>query len=162
MNDRDRLEQLRALLARLERMPVSAERDEVLGAVRARAVDVETGEKPAAMRARSSDGAEPEPPVAPRSHIAAPTSRIVAPEPAPRPKPRRRSPSRRPAARIAWTGPRASPASPASCSSLLAPRQRAARDSVIDLLERGGVLCLDDQLAVTDGASRPWSAGLRG
>src|SRR3954447_24611774 len=55
MNDRDRLEQLRALLVRLERMPVSAERDWMIGEVRARAVDVETGVKPAAPPARSED-----------------------------------------------------------------------------------------------------------
>jgi hypothetical protein len=132
MNDRDRLEQLRALLVRLERMPASAERDWMLGEVRARAVDVETGETSVAMRAPAGDGAEPEPPAAP-----------------PR-RPRRRPPSRRPAARAAWDAPRFRAATPAP-----------SHERVVDLLEQGGVLCLDDQPAVTDGASRPWSRGLR-
>jgi hypothetical protein len=155
MNDRDRLERLRALLVRLGRMPASAERDWMLGEVRARAVDVETGVKPAAMRALSADGAEPEIPAAPEA------SRIEAAEPAPS-KPMRRPASRRPAARAAWGAPRARLATPASRSSLAAARQRAAHESVVDLLEQGGVLCLDEQPAVADGASRPWSSGLRG
>jgi hypothetical protein len=156
MNERDRLEQLRALLVRLERMPVSAERDWVLGEVRARAVDVETGVKPAAMRARSTDGAEPEIPAAPKA------SRTDAAQTVPPPKSRRGPASRRRAARAAWDGSRALPATPASCSSLAAARQRAAHESGVDLLEQGGVLCLDDQPEVADGASRPWSGGLRG
>jgi hypothetical protein len=32
---------------------------------------------------------------------------------------------------------------------------------VVDLLDEGGVLSLDEP-AVADGASRPWSGGLRG
>src|SRR4051812_5606960 len=100
MNDRDRLEQLRALLVRLKRMPASAERGWMLAEVRARAVDVETGVKPAAMRARSGDGAEPEFAAAPEA------SRIEAadtmPPPKPKPKSRRRPASRRAAARAAW------------------------------------------------------------
>lgn len=156
MNDRDRLEQLHVLLVRLERMPVSAERDWMLGEVRARAVDVETGVKPAAMRARPSDGAEPEIPAAPQA------SRTEAAKTVPPPKARRGRASRRTAARAMWGGPRAMPAVTASCSSLAAARQRAAHEGVVDLLERGGVLCLDDQREVADGASRPWSRGLRG
>jgi hypothetical protein len=140
MNDRDRLEQLRALLVRLERMPASAERDRMLGEVRARAVDVETGETPMPARALSEDGAEPEP----------------------APKPRRRPPSRRPPARAAWSASRTRLATPASRSSPAGARQRAGHESVVDLLEQGGELCLDDQPAVADGASRPWSRGLRG
>jgi hypothetical protein len=149
MNDRDRLEQLRALLVRVERMPACAERDWILAEVRARAVDVETGEKPVAMRARSEDGAEPEraaAPEAPRSHAV---------ETLPSPQPRRRPAPRRPAAR-------ARRVTPASCSPLAPARQRAAHETVVDLLEQGGVLCLDDQPAAAGGASRPWSGGLRG
>jgi hypothetical protein len=156
MNDRDRLEQLRALLGRLERMPASVERDWMLGEVRARAVDVETGVKPAAMRPLSGDGAEREIPAAPAP------SDIEAAETVPPPKPRRRPASRRPAARAPWGAPRARLATPASRSSLAAARRRAAHESVVDLLEQGGVLCLEDQPAVADGASRPWSGGLRG
>jgi hypothetical protein len=155
MNDRDRLEQLRALLLRLERMPVSAERDWMLGEVRARAVDVETGVKPAAMRARSTEGAEPE------TSSASKASRVEAEATVPPATPRRRSASRRPAARAAWGVPRVVPAIAASCPPHPAARRRAAQESVVDLLDEGGVLSLDEP-AVADGASRPWSGGLRG
>jgi hypothetical protein len=152
MNERDRLEQLRALRARLEQMPESAQRDWMLGEVRARAVDVETGAEPAAMRALSEDGAEPE------------ATRVEAAQALPpsKPKPKRRPPARRPAARAAWSAPRARPASPATYSSLGAARRLAAHASAVDLLQEDGVLCLDDQPTVADGASRPWSGGLRG
>jgi hypothetical protein len=143
MNDRDRLEQLRALLVRLERMPASAERDRILGEVRARAVDVETGEPPAAMRALSEDGAEPEIPEAPRKR---------------RPKPAPRRPAARATSGLRCTGP----APPASRLSVAAARQRDLHESVVDLLEQGGVLCLDDQPSAADGPIRPWSGGLRG
>jgi hypothetical protein len=46
----DRLTRLRALIARLERLPASAETDWMLREARARMVDVETGERPEAMR----------------------------------------------------------------------------------------------------------------
>src|SRR3954470_614615 len=75
MNDRDRLEQLRGLLDRLERMPASADRDWMLGEVRARAVDVETGVRPAAVRALAREDADAEvapAEVAPAQPIAAP------------------------------------------------------------------------------------------
>jgi hypothetical protein len=45
----DRLQRLRDLVARLELLPGSAERDRVLAEVRARAVDIDTGETPRAM-----------------------------------------------------------------------------------------------------------------
>ena len=45
----DRLQRLRDLVARLEKLPESAERDRVLAEVRARAVDIDTGETPRAM-----------------------------------------------------------------------------------------------------------------
>src|SRR3954451_9717403 len=112
MKDRDRLEQLRALLARLERMPASAEREWMLGEVRARAVDVETGEKPAAMRALSGDGAEAEVAAAPQ----VPRRGTVETEPVPPPKPKRTRPFRRPAVRTVWSAPAAILATPASRS----------------------------------------------
>src|SRR3954470_2796207 len=108
MNDRDRLEQLRALLVRLERMPESAEREWMLAEVRGRAVDVETGVKPAAMRARSGDSAEPEIPAAPKA----------ARQTVPPARDRRRPAPRRPA-------PRATPAPPAAC--LAPPARRPPR-----------------------------------
>jgi hypothetical protein len=156
MNDRDRLEQLRALLVRLERMPVSAERDWMVREVRARAVDVETGVKPAAMRARSADGAQAEIPLAPKASRTE-AAKTVAP-----PKPRRAPASRRPAARAERGGSPAMPATPGPRSSLAVAGRRPAQESVVDLLEQGGVLSLDDQPARADAASRSWSGGLRG
>src|SRR3954447_4268658 len=82
MNDRDRLDHLRRLLDRLERMPASADRDWMLAEVRRRAVDVETGIAPAPMRALPQDELEAE----------------IATERTPRPAPvktHRRTPSRR-------------------------------------------------------------------
>jgi hypothetical protein len=78
MNDRDRLDQLRRLLDRLERMPAASDRDWMLAEVRGRAVDVETGIAPAPMHAP------------PQAEIAAARS----PRPAPV-KPHRRKPTRR-------------------------------------------------------------------
>src|SRR4051794_3521598 len=60
MNERDRLDQLRGLRDRLERMPTSADRDWMLAQVRARAVDVETGAPAGPMRARPQDESEAE------------------------------------------------------------------------------------------------------
>jgi hypothetical protein len=91
MNDRDRLEQLRALLVRLERSPASAERDRMLGEVRARVVDVETGETPAA------------PAVSPKPRRASPRPTRGAPRARPVPPPPRMPPP----APLAATPPRA-------------------------------------------------------
>ena len=44
-----RVQRLRDLVARLEQLPASEERDRVLAEVRARTVDVDTGETPRAM-----------------------------------------------------------------------------------------------------------------
>src|SRR5215207_482717 len=43
MNDRDRLERLRALRDRLERLPASRQRDQILRDVRSHAVGIENG-----------------------------------------------------------------------------------------------------------------------
>src|SRR4051794_39562070 len=60
MKDRDRLEQLRTMLARLERMPASPDRDWLLGGGRARAGGVRTGVPPAPMRPPHQDEADSE------------------------------------------------------------------------------------------------------
>ena len=61
MNDRDRLNKLRALREQLKRLPPSAQRDRMLREVGSRAVDLESSEPRAAMRPLS---AEPDPPAA--------------------------------------------------------------------------------------------------
>jgi hypothetical protein len=136
MNERDRLDQLRRLLDRLERMPASADRDWMLAEVRARAVDVETGIAPAPLRALPQDELEAE----------------MAAERSPRPAPvktRRRKASRR--AQRATLGHPAMRVPPV-----------AAHEDVVDLLHQGGVMCLDDAPATAAGASRWKSSGLRG
>jgi hypothetical protein len=140
MNDRDRLDQLRRLLDRLERMPASADRDWMLAEVRGRAVDVETGIAPAPLRALPQDELEAE----------------IAAERSPRPAPvktHRRKPSRR--------GQRARLGQPAVRMPPVATHERG-HEEVVDLLQQGGVMCLDDAPAAATGASRRWSGGLRG
>jgi hypothetical protein len=135
MNQRDRLDQLRGLRERLERMPTSADRDWMLAQVGARAVDVETGAPAGPIRARREDE---------------PTAEQVA-ERTPPQRTRRRPASRAQRARPV----RVTPAVPA-----VVVRTPAHHESV-DLLEQGGVMCLDDPPATGAGASRPWSRGLR-
>jgi hypothetical protein len=148
MNDRDRLVQLRGLLERLERMPASADRDWMLAEVRARAVDVETGVRPAALRALPGDEAD-----------IAHASRVESTPPRARRTPCRRQTPRRPPARAAsYTTLVDPPPRP----SLVDAQERAGHESAMDLLEHGGLLCLDDSPAVVAGASRPWALGLRG
>jgi hypothetical protein len=136
MNERDRLDQLRGLRDRLERMPTSTDRDWMLAQVRARAVDVETGAPADPVRAR------PEPEAAPPAERPASTAPVKTPR-------RRASPAKR--ARPVRPAPRI-PAGPV--------RTRTHHESV-DLLEQGGVMCLDDPPAAGAGAGRPWSRGLR-
>ena len=137
MNDRDRLEQLRGLLDRLERMPASPDRDRTLADVRARVVDVETGTPPTPMRALPQDELEAE-----RA-----ADRVARAEAATGAKTRPPAPSRR--------VQRASPAAPAPP----VPVRARGREDVVDLLEQGGTMCLDER---ETAARRPWSAGLRG
>ena len=152
MNDRERLEQLRGLLDRIERMPASADRDWMLRAVRARTVDVETGVKPAALRALPQGEADAEIAAALASPVAAAACR----------KPTRVTPARRATERAAVRAPRARRALPISRPSLPAVQERAGDESAVDLLGQGGVLCLGDPPAAAATGNRPWSAGLRG
>jgi hypothetical protein len=137
MNDRDRLEQLEVLLARLERMPASAGRDWMLAEVRGRAVDVETGVATTPLRALPRDESQVE--VVPAPPKAAPQA------PRPRPQPRRHAARTRVAPIV----------------RLPQVRQRVPEE-VVDLLGIDGVLDLDDSPAAATGVSRPWSRGLRG
>jgi hypothetical protein len=141
MNDRERLDQLRELLERLERMPASAGRDRTLAKVRARVVDVETGTPPTPMRALPLDELEAE--------LAA--ERLPRAETAKRAKIRPNKPSRRvQRARLVHPAARTAPV----------PVRVREREDVVDLLEQGGVICLEEAAATT--ASRPWAGGLRG
>jgi hypothetical protein len=146
MNDRDRLEHLRGLLDRLERMPVSADRDWMLNEVRARAVDVETGVTPARVLAlpvvdeQAASAAAEAAPVRASGTPARPRSiRVKTPR------------------RAAGTTVRTTPAVSPSRSPLPPLRERNA----VDLLQPGGRLCLGDPPAPI-GALRPWTGGLRG
>jgi hypothetical protein len=150
MTESVRLEQLRALLARLERTPPSTARDWMLSEVRARAVDVETGATPTAMRARPEDEANLEILATPERSRRAVTEAVL---------PKRKRAPRRPRARIALHVPPPGPAAPVSPGPTYEP---PVRESVVDLLEQGGVLCLDEQAAAPDGTHRPWAGGLRG
>jgi hypothetical protein len=95
--DHTRLDRLRALAGRLERLPASAERDWVMQEVRARAADVETGDPSRAMRAFNADAAaevakpRPERPRRERRPAPAPMAlKAAAPAPTPirwRPEP---------------------------------------------------------------------------
>jgi septal ring-binding cell division protein DamX len=143
MNDRDRLEQLRGMLDRLERMPASPDRDWLLSEVRARTVDVETGAPPAPMRHQNPDEVDFE--------LAA---RDLSTIKATKTKPSRRVDERHAA------GP-----APASVVQAAPPPKPAApprRESGLDLLEHGGLLSLDEPSTGAAGANRPWTRGLRG
>ena len=155
MNDRDRLEQLRGLLDRLERMPASADRDWMLREVRARAVDIETGVKPAALRALPQDETDTEIAAAQPSPVEATDTMACR-------KSTRVRTARRATDRAAVRASRVRRAVPISRPSLPAVRERVGDESAVDLLGQGGLLCLGDPPADPAAASRPWSAGLRG
>ena len=141
MNDRDRLCQLEALLARLERMPASAGRDWMLAEVRGRAVDVETGMPSTPMRALPNEEDAPRAEVAPR-----------------------RAPVKRPRRTPSHHAPRGRVVTPVSMPPV---RERGhTHEEAVDLLGMDGVLNLDDAPTATPTAtgdiSRPWARGLRG
>jgi hypothetical protein len=134
MKDRERLEQLRGLLDRLERMPASADRDWMIAEVRARAVDVETGVPPAPLRALPQSELDVE----------------LAPAPPARAKPVR--------VRVSRAKPVSRRPVPASAVAPVRAGSETVAD-VVDLLEQDGVMSLDELPAVM---TRPWAAGLRG
>ena len=98
-----RLNRLRALVDRLERLPASERREWMLREARARMADVETGDEPRALRALAD-----EPPHAARESTPRPRARRPVKPPSPE-----RPPAPDPApAPISWTEP--SPATLAS------------------------------------------------
>ena len=155
MSDRDRLEQLRGLLDRLERMSASADRDWMLREVRARAVDVETGVKPAALRALPQDEADAEIAAAQASPVEAADTTACR-------NSTRVTLARRATDRAAVSASRPRRAVPISRPSLPAVRERVGDESAVDLLGQSGLLCLGDPPADAAAASRPWLGGLRG
>ena len=155
MNDRDRLNQIRALRERLERLPASPQRDQLLQDVRRRAVDVESDTPTAPMRpfVPEADVRSQEAPSAP------PTTRHKSPVP----DPSRRRPSRR---AVPIKPHHASvPSDSVRSHASVAAASAATAPMATPLL--GGVrLCLDDDVVAPEpGAARhaaPWARGLRG
>jgi hypothetical protein len=157
MNDRDRLEQLRVMVERLEGLPASENRDWMLREVRSRAVDLDTGVRPGPVRPihhnveidhaapRAPRGSAPARPARTRSGRPAVALRL--PPGVPTALVRARSSDRAPRYGPAPTGGRAEP-----------------RDHA-DPLGVDERLSLDDQPAgepVDSGhASPPWARGLR-
>jgi hypothetical protein len=135
MNDRDRLQRLQGLAARLERAPASAQRDAILTKIRARAVDVETGETLASVRAWPQGQLRAQAPAA-VGRPKRPTKRAVRPR-----------------------QPRALAAAPPPLPLVVA---RTRQDGAVDLLQDGRLLCLDDAPVALARPGRPWSGGLRG
>jgi hypothetical protein len=140
MNDRVRLEQVRALRDRLQRLPASPQRDRVLEDVRRRVVDIESGMPTAPMRPLESEDEVRSP--EPRSA----TSAV-----------RRGTPTTAHPARVRtdFTWGRTSAAGARATRPTATPLQAGVR------------LCLDDDVAVScelDGrrAAAPWTLGLRG
>ena len=142
-----RLERLRDLLARLERLPASAQREWMLQEVRARLVDVETGAEPHPMRALHEE------PVA---------TPVTGTRPVPRSRPKR--------ARAA-ASPRLLPedSTPELPPSLPAASRVDGPDPTVAMLGDDEVLWLNDGPEPTesdpaDGSTgvAPWRRGLRG
>ncbi len=150
MNDRDRLEHLHLLLARVQRLPQSPQRDWMLSQVRARTVDVESGVRPAPMRplAPEFETLPPPEPVT-RRHHARPARRAVAP------------PAARAAAVHRARNVPAAPRAVESATSVTATVRERRNDDRVDLLAEGALLWLDEE-PDGGGSSVPWARGLRG
>jgi hypothetical protein len=141
MSTDDRLTRLRALIARLERLPASPESAWMLGEARARLVDVETGERPRGMRPLAVDP----PPVAPRRADAGAATRRQ-----PRPiEPETAVSDGTPAPDSAGATLDASGA-PFGIDGLLSLEDPANGDAAFEAGQDG------------DAESRPWRRGLRG
>ena len=141
MNDRDRLNKLRALREQLKRLPPSAERDRMLREVGSRAVDLESSE-PRATIAPAVGGAR-------RARGPAPSRPAAGP------------------ARAGPSGPRTTRAGREPRGEAGRVRARAAAaDAFIasvrptPALPEGLLLSLDDDPQPT--GDQPWTRGLRG
>ena len=159
MSSEHRLRRLRELLARIEQLPASSERERMLAEVRARVVDVDTGVTPRAMLpvdlvpTRATD---PRPPTAP----------------APKAVARTRADHDR--GRHDGQPPQRSKAVPAAVSAsgprITAVGLSAAEDRKwLALVATNKVLSLDDAAQLSSAGEarvghdrRPWTRGLRG
>ena len=159
-----RLRRLRELLARIEQLPASSERERMLGEVRARVVDVDIGVTLRAMLPVDlvpTLATDPGPPTVPAPNAVACT----------RADHDRGRPDNQPPQRS-----KAVPAAPADAGSASGPRTTAVglsaaedREWLALLVATNEVLSLDDsaQLASAGEARvehdrRPWTRGLRG
>jgi hypothetical protein len=143
MSGEQRLRRLRDLVARLEKLPRSEERDRVIREVRGRAVDVDTGATPRAMLTVEPTGA------------ARPERRSERAVPRPQP------------IKLARVEPRKDRPEPPPRWDRPVLRTPAPASHAIDLLVAGEQLCLNDSPvlhAPTAGEldHRPWARGLRG
>jgi len=168
-----RLEQLRVLLDRLERMPASPNRDWMMVEVRARAADIEVGVRPEPLRSRDGDAA-----IRPTEATGPARAKLIdaVASPATRSRPGTIVP---PTGARAVEPPQPAPAPPRGAVSAVSgvavsapveptgPARVAAADDPVGLLEHGGVLCLGEPPAEARvdahrPASPPWARGLRG
>jgi hypothetical protein len=163
MNDGQRLERLHLLRDRLERQPASPDRDWMLSEVRARAVDVETSARPRPMRPFDAEATNPSPEGTRREggKVDGVHSRVTrsAPRPTHRPTEIRQVTAQ------AVSAPPEVAVPP--MTDALGRASAAEHAGSVDLLEDGGLLCLDDlPLAASPPdrytSPRPWARGLRG
>ena len=138
MTTGQRVQRLRELLARIEKLPASTERDRLLSEVRSRAVDVDTDATPRAML--------------PERELELMAAAVWNPEPA-------TSVSRRPPRPLASTAKPAAPAATASCFPTVPDSAWASEQlSLEDPLQ---VAPLPHVVGRGGRAVPPWTRGLR-
>jgi hypothetical protein len=148
-----RLKRLRDLLHELERLPATAERDQMIREVRARVVDVDTGVLPSALLPVYHDSVAAE-----RGSPITPAPRV----PAAMPADERREP------RATALPEPAKPARVPPSEAAAAAGEEIAADSPTDAGDRlrlaaDELLSLDDSsFSQSEPAAAPWTRGLRG
>jgi hypothetical protein len=153
-----RLKRLRDLLAQLERLPATAERDRMLREVRARVVDVDTGVPPRAVLPVEPDSvpaADPGSPATRAPGVVAPTPQANAASPA---RPQFRRPAKPVHVPPGEVGSRGG-AELATDGSFTGAGLRLAADVLLSLDDSASFSPSDAQAAP---AAAPWRRGLRG